>query len=218
MKKELAAAALQKNPLPPLPHRWMKPLGDLGQCTAMASEFLDMVSESTYEAVEVLRMAGGRRYGEYHSLKDQMQSAHFNSGIRDVRSCFLRHPLPPPAHQQIECECLAWSLVTTDENVIRYELAREELLHMEDLNEEMSVKMVVLTEENDKLTRQNEKLRRQSSQSSSDRHDLISKLDDIETEVQGLRKKNSQLEQRNLNLEHRIKNLNELRDLDKQRV
>ena len=107
--------------------------------------------------------------------------------------------------------------MTTDENVIRYELAREELLQMEDLNEEMSVKMVVLTEENDKLTRQNEELRRQSSQSSSDRHDLISKLDDIETEVQGLRKKNSQLEQRNLNLEHRIKNLNELRDLDKQK-
>ena len=78
MKKELAAAALQKNPLPPLPHRWMKPLCDLDQCTAMASEFLDMVSESTYEAVEVLRMATEvADMEEYHSLKDQMQSAHF---------------------------------------------------------------------------------------------------------------------------------------------
>ena len=77
MKKELAAAALQKNPLPPLPYRWMNPLGDLGQCTAMASEFLDMVSESTYEAVEVLRMATEvADMEEYHSLKDQMQSAH----------------------------------------------------------------------------------------------------------------------------------------------
>ena len=82
MKKELAAAALQKNPLPPAPNRWM-PLGGLDQCTKMASECLDMVSDSTYAAEEVLRMAmevadmEEEETIEYHSLKDQMQSAHF---------------------------------------------------------------------------------------------------------------------------------------------
>lgn len=82
MKKELAAAALQKNPLPPLPHRWTMPLGGLDQCTKMASECLDMVSDSTYAAEEVLRMAMEVADMEddtieYQSLKDQMQSAHF---------------------------------------------------------------------------------------------------------------------------------------------
>ena len=82
MKKELAAAALQKNPLPPLPRRWTMPLGGLDQCTKMASECLDMVSDSTYAAEEVLRMAMEvadmeEEEIEYHSLKDQMQSAYF---------------------------------------------------------------------------------------------------------------------------------------------
>ena len=90
---------------------------------------------------------------------------------------------------------------------------------MEAFNEEMSAKMTVLTEENDKLKRENEELRRHASRASSDRHDLISMLDNVESEVEGLRKKNSQLEARqaeNLNRIHRqTENLNNLQNLHK---